>query len=310
MASDWCPGAIVISSSHDGGSMVGGPPRFTIHSYEADPHKVSATAGAHSLINAGHEVHLCFNPLTGDYAQILPASRAGRGLVNLAGGVETNRMGSCNIQVEVIAFAADPFTDYMTADGWASWGIIMDWVASHGVARTWPSGPPPVYPPGTDERSVDKWTNYSGLFGHSQVPENTHGDPGAVDAHRLCTAGGDMPLTTADADLVVSRLLAAKIPNRASDVVGATETCADAWSWARRHAYMATTGEGSGGVALTQSIAEIQAELDQIVATGGAVDVAKLAAALIAAGVGHLSPEDLAAVGEAVADEEARRLGA
>jgi hypothetical protein len=181
--------------------MTGGPARFTVHTYEADPKKISAKSGAQALIRAGNEVHFTLNPLTGEFCQILPASRAGRGLVNKSGGVETNRFGTRNIQIEVIAFAKSPFTSYMTAKGWASWTKIMNWVASHNVTRAWPSGPPPAYPSGSDERSVAIWKAKSGLYGHSQVPENSHGDPGKVDATKLAQAGaggGSVTLTPAE----------------------------------------------------------------------------------------------------------------
>jgi len=287
--SEWCPGAEVISSSHNGGSMVGGPPRFVVHSYEADPAKVSAAAGARALIKAGNEVHLVFNPLSGDLVQILPASVAGRGLVNLPGGVQTNREGDTCVQVEVIAFAVNPFTRYMTDAGWARWATVMDWVVSHGVHRRWPAGPPPAYPSGSSPRNPTVWTGQSGLFGHSQVPENTHGDPGAVNADRLAQAGEDMPLTTADANLVVDTLMSRMVSTGWHQADGRyhpndPEPVAVAKMWADSYA---------GGLMIRHGTADAL--------------VAEIVKALPQS-VSVISDVDLAAIAKAVADEQARRM--
>lgn len=182
---DWLDGAYQVKSPHDGGSMIGGPPRFVWHTYEASPSGLSAVGGAHSLIGAGNEVHFVLHPLTGDLVQILPAHRAARGLVNTAGGVQTNRMGSVCLQVEVIAFAANPWTSYCTPLGWEAVGRLVAFAREHGIPDIWPAGPPPAYPPGNGNRSASIWESRSGHYGHSQVPENTHGDPGAIDTTKL-----------------------------------------------------------------------------------------------------------------------------
>lgn len=168
-----------ITSNHNGGSMVGGPPRMVWHTFEA-PASLSAAEGARRLIADGHEVHFVLHP-AGGLVQILPASVAGRGLKNVTGGVQTNREGSVCIQVEVIAYAADPFTRHLTTQGLADLHRLVGFARAHGVADVWPNGAPPVA--GHDGlRSADTWISRSGHYGHSQVPENDHTDPGAIDA--------------------------------------------------------------------------------------------------------------------------------
>lgn len=179
MASDWIADIPHYPSDNNGGSMLGGPPRFIWHSYEA-PYELTVEQACQSLIRAGHEVHFVLHP-HGGLAQILPASVAGRGLKNPAGGVQTNRKGDVCIQVEVIAFAKRPFTLDLNASGTVDLRRMVAFATAHEVPRTFPSGPPPAYPSGSDERSVTIWNTKAGHYSHSQVPENDHGDPGAVN---------------------------------------------------------------------------------------------------------------------------------
>lgn len=201
----WCPGAVVVPapngriSTHDGGSMLGGPPRCTMHTYEAG-YSLTAVQGARGLIAAGNELHLTFNPVLGGLAQIIGADRAGRGLVNLPGGVQTNRMGTVNVQVEVIARADRPWTQDLTPAGRASLDQLIRWLRDDlGIPDVWPAGPPPAYYGGANHpespRDPKVWTEHAGYFGHSQVPENDHGDPGAIDVRVLAAAGHSTPVT-------------------------------------------------------------------------------------------------------------------
>ncbi|MFI7499203.1 peptidoglycan-binding protein [Streptomyces sp. NPDC049687] len=123
-----------------------------------------------------------------------------RALVNLRGGVETNTLNVC--QVELVG-TCDPKTHAKwKAAGTAHvyWPDAPDW-ALHGVARflTWMheehgvplSGPKswPAYPTsygsGGQRMTAAKWTDFKGVCGHMHVPENVHGDPGAIDFARI-----------------------------------------------------------------------------------------------------------------------------
>jgi hypothetical protein len=181
-------GAILQVVSAAGGDLVGGPPRWVWHTYEADPHLLTAVAGARALRAAGHDVHFVFNPLSGQVAQMLPAYRSARALKNRAGGVQTNRLGSVCLQVEVIGFAEHPFTSHLTAAGRAGLGKLVAFARAHGIPDVWPMGSPPEYPRGYAVRDPRVWTSRAGHYGHSQVPENDHGDPGAIDIRVLWAA--------------------------------------------------------------------------------------------------------------------------
>jgi peptidoglycan hydrolase-like protein with peptidoglycan-binding domain len=113
--------------------------------------------------------------------QMIPANRGGRGLENHAGGVQTNNGGTVVFQIEVVGRAKDPWT----AGPCKGLGAIVAFLDQLGVEDAWPAGDLKPYPAsygGT--RSTSAWAK-SGHFGHSQVPENVHGDPGDIDQSKI-----------------------------------------------------------------------------------------------------------------------------
>lgn len=182
MARMWMPGAVALPSSRDGGSMIGGPPRATDH-VMVTPYTWSALQAARFLIGQGTEAHLTLHPVTGHVVNIVPAHRAARALVNRSGGVQTNRMGRYNIQTEVVAMP-DGWTKDLTDAGKEAVAARANWFDSLGIEREWASGQPPAtYGEANNgsSRSASRWQNQSGWYGHSEVPENTHWDPGPID---------------------------------------------------------------------------------------------------------------------------------
>lgn len=184
MTSAWIEGAQVINGVDNGGSMTGHDAYATWHSTENDPHTTSAANIARYLNQTRNIVHVVWNPEYGQIVVMLPPNVAGRGLMNAAGGVETNRQGKVNIQIEVVARAAQPFT----AGPMRGREKILAALHHFGVKDVWPAGPPlpanQAYGPNRT-RSVAKWNASGGHFSHSQVPENDHADPGAIDIHKL-----------------------------------------------------------------------------------------------------------------------------
>jgi len=176
------PGVVIISG-RAGGTMLGGPNKVVWHTTENDPAKTTASDIAHYLVSSGNTVHLVWNPVSGEKVAMLPANLAGRGLENRAGGVETNRAGRVVIQIEVVGRASQPFTNG-PCNGLPE---IQVWLTSLGVPAVWS---------GTLDRSIANWAK-SGHFGHMDVPENSHTDPGLIDKAKLTTPTPevDMPLT-------------------------------------------------------------------------------------------------------------------
>lgn len=182
---EWIPGAIVVKARQDGGAMLGGPKKVVWHTTENDPTKVSALAIAQYLNRVGSQVHIVWNPVTGQIVQSIPANRAGRGLKNLAGGVQTNRGGSRVLQIEVVGRAVNPFTSRPCVN----LAKILAFIKQLGVPASWPAGDLEPYPASYGGyRSTTTW-NKAGHFGHSQVPENDHGDPGNLAQAKLVAYG-------------------------------------------------------------------------------------------------------------------------
>lgn len=129
--------------------------------------------------------------------------RSSRALVNLAGGVETNTLNVC--QVELVG-TCDPATHkkwtaagtahvyWPEAPDWALQGVadFLAWMhTEHGVPLSgpakWPAYPS-SYGSGAGQRmSFAEWEAFKGVCGHMHVPENAHGDPGNIDFAKLLT---------------------------------------------------------------------------------------------------------------------------
>jgi hypothetical protein len=127
--------------------------------------------------------HILWDPFTGRRTQFVPANCRSKSLADKAGGTRTNRAGKVLIQVEALFFP------YCRVDGKVyarlvdtpckGWAELQAWVHSWGVPNTWPMGRPTDF---TSHRSESTWESEAGWYGHSQVPENTHQDPGSWPA--------------------------------------------------------------------------------------------------------------------------------
>lgn len=173
---------VQYSLANDFGNMAGGPPRAVWHTTESSPG--SGAMIVNYLHEKRYEPHLVWDPYTGQIWQLIRAFQSARALKNLSGGVETNRQGSVCIQIETVGQAAD---HPLRTSPLHNANKIMAWLGSLGIPNTWPGGSPLPYPASygaNGDRSVAQWGR-AGHFGHSQVPENDHGDPGTVDVLRL-----------------------------------------------------------------------------------------------------------------------------
>jgi hypothetical protein len=218
MLSDaWMPGASRVRAATDGGPLHGGSPRVVWMSLGADPRAVSAQSAAQRLNQLGRPGHLIWNPLSGEFAQMIPLIRAGcslgrpEGLTHsgpadaaeagtVPGSVDrsaaalataslasVNAEGRLCVQIAVVAFACEPFTSGQLSGLEA----VLGWLDSWGIARAWPAGAPAAYPnglPGGGSCSRRVWAR-GGHFGASQVPGCAAAGPGALDIRRLTGRG-------------------------------------------------------------------------------------------------------------------------
>lgn len=134
-----------------------------------------------------------------------------RALVNLAGGVQTNTLNV--VQIELIG-TCDPahrktWSGKVAGVDYIYWPDAPDWLLfeiakvlawfdkNHGipadtdVVGVW-TAYPDSYGPGGQRFSNKQWMNFYGWCGHQHVPENVHGDPGALDFPKIEAAAAKL----------------------------------------------------------------------------------------------------------------------
>lgn len=141
---------------------------------------------------------------SGQWRGHFPDERSSRALRNLSGGVETNTLNS--VQLELIG-TCDPANakswkgegkyfagkDYVywpnASDAQLKWlaGILADFHLRHGLKLQAPKfvAYPESYGTGYPRLSFSAWRAFAGVLGHQHVPENLHGDPGAINMPRV-----------------------------------------------------------------------------------------------------------------------------
>lgn len=220
-----------------------------------------------------------------------------RALRNLAGGVQTNTLNAC--QVEIVG-TCDPTTHTK----WAAAGTphlytpeLPDWAVrdlaafarwaheQHGVPlssglefRAYPSsyGDSPV------RMSGAQWSAFKGHCGHQHVPENDHGDPGNMPMAAILTAAKNGTIPPKEEDVA---LTAADVKTiwTTDNVVGVP---AD-WSPGNEYWTPASVLIDSG-----KRLRSLQADLKALSAVNG--ELVK-AVATLAANVGDLDPAAIVA---------------
>ena len=127
--------------------------------------------------------HILWDPFTGQFAQFFPADSRSKSVVDLSGGTRTNRAGAVVLQIEACFFPGTQWqgTTYQRLDHTPckGWDALHAWVHGWGVPDVWPMGHPEDF---TAERDEHTWETRGGWYGHAQVPENEHTDPGSWPA--------------------------------------------------------------------------------------------------------------------------------
>ena len=190
MAKAWMPGAERVDGGGARTAHGVGAPRAVWTVTGADPHEWSAGQEARRLVGEGRTAHLVWNPLTGEVAQILAATRRSGillGNTSMHGQyLDHGDEGRVCLVVAVVAKESEPFTDGPLT------GLkpVLEWLESWGVPRRWPSGPPglPGDRPPRAEETARVWSR-GGHFGHDQVPGSPSTAPGRVDPEHVLSAG-------------------------------------------------------------------------------------------------------------------------
>jgi hypothetical protein len=238
-----------------------------------------------------------------------------RALVNAAGGVETNTLNVC--QVEIVG-TCDPTTHrewgsapHLFTPELPDWAIrdlaaFAKWAHdNHGVPLTSNvtfKAYPGSYGTGNGVRmSAAKWQSFTGHCGHQHVPENLHGDPGLFPmAAILAAATGATPspedsMPTADeiAAAVVTKLAAGGGVLESSDlarVVKAVLTTDDLLAAPPDAADYATNKFWTLQTHVQDQTVKSRATLSLLTAQKATIDELVKAVATLAAGVGNLDP--------------------
>lgn len=180
------------------GQHAGGPAKGVLHSTEGKSYASARSVYAGSRVPP--QVTVTYERGRFEAYQHMPAEQAGKALVNKPGGVQTNRDGA--FQIEIVG-TCDP--KWRGVAGWLYLpeapkpyleGIarLMRWAErSLGIRRASPL-PFRPYPSSYGSNGVRMsgaaWENFSSWCGHQHVPENSHGDPGAIDVAFLIGSQG------------------------------------------------------------------------------------------------------------------------
>lgn len=197
----WKPTIGSDGKPRDGGSFEGDDPgvaKGVIHTTE--------TGWLPSYSNPPHNT---IGYRDGDVSrwQHIEYDRAGRALVNLPGGEQTNREDR-TFQLEVICYSAKQF---VTREGrWWSGDLpdplleaVAEWMSfiedEFGVEHQWPERQALSSTQANAagfRMSTYEWDKWPGWCGHQHVPENSHWDPGALEWDRLMAMGGEQGYKT------------------------------------------------------------------------------------------------------------------
>ncbi len=185
-----------------------GEPKGCLHTTETD----SFTPRATTYFGGTSYPHFTFYPRvatrTVQTYQHIPVNRAARALKNLSGGVATNN--DRVVQTEIVWRAANAGN----LPNWALDGLarLMRW-CEHTMAIPRRAVAFYAYPPPNNHRlGSEPWRMsgaafdaYSGWLGHQHVPENVHGDPGAINMNYLMAGAFDpAPFPTEQESLLMA----------------------------------------------------------------------------------------------------------
>lgn len=173
-----CPFATWDEITGPSGDYIGGPFKIVHHTTEGNGYPGARAAYAANRSDPHFTVQG-----TKVY-QHVDTAKAARAMRNRPGGVETNRDSA--IQIEVVGFAGRA----KSAATLQTVARLCRWIEKeHGVPQVWPNGfvrwSHSGADPGSHNRDAMKWDRKGGHYGHSQIPENSHWDPGYTPAETI-----------------------------------------------------------------------------------------------------------------------------
>lgn len=156
--------------------MVGGVAKVTHHitwdSLNSDGTRRVTTSGIADYLNRmGYQPHFVIDPMDGQTIQLALGSEAGAALAHPGGAPETNRSGSCNLQIEWLFTPGTVWNgrryDSLLDTPMMGLDAFLDFAAGWGVPLV----------SAENGRDLYTWQNVAGHYGHQNVPYNDHTDP-------------------------------------------------------------------------------------------------------------------------------------
>jgi hypothetical protein len=121
--------------------------------------------------------------------QLIPLGTMAAALENRLGGVETNSITRAQIEVAGHSQEDSWYCDNATGEALADLVATLADAADIPLERPFPDAMPakPWATVNFVRRSAGKWGHVAGWYGHVEVPENEHWDPGAFQWTKLMT---------------------------------------------------------------------------------------------------------------------------
>lgn len=187
MGEIWIKEAEKLGDGSIGGAMdtPTAPPRVVWHTTESGHGNTFFKNVGDYLVRIGAEPHILYDPSTDRLGQYGPLNQSARALRN-DGLTRTNRTGKVCIQIEVLAKASRPFTEYWKPG--PNFKALMRAIRSWGVPDSWPAGALASSYGSSVSRNRTTWATKGGHFGHCNVPGNDHWDPGKIDRAAIFAA--------------------------------------------------------------------------------------------------------------------------
>lgn len=169
MADAFMPGATAAGDASAGGALAGGDGRWlTITTTEQNPYKVTAADSAKGVADTAH---LVLNPISGDIVQTVGFDKA----------ATEHTEGSLNVVCAVVAYAAEPFTNYWSPAGREAWQEIVAYLGQFEVPVVFPCAP---FTPFDGEADENKTDDGNGIIGESDWGTGI-ARPGAIEPAAL-----------------------------------------------------------------------------------------------------------------------------
>lgn len=192
----WTKEAEDLTANGSSGTMAGGTAKAVLHVTVSPSGGDWFTKEHEVLVAKKAEPHYLYDPVTDRLGQYFPLDRSARSLATGLGKHSTNKFGSRVIQIEVVADADHPFTQYWKPG--KNFRAMMRDIRANGVPDVWVARPAKSYKDAATLRlSYAAYEQCSGWLGHCHVPGQNastegpkfgHWDPGAIDTHAFFAA--------------------------------------------------------------------------------------------------------------------------